>query len=346
MRSMLPGDFNMACSEIYGGMYQGMFQGNQEWKEGVEGEQSSGIDPELARRVFKFGVAANANDDMFPRYREQLRSRTWRVIRTEDVGFEITEIVFANESALNLYGQQQCAGIKTLGKIKAKTWISPYAEDEDLTEEEEAQWKANPPPSKKYEFWLEEDILHKCSVGMKFEATIRELSFGLTYFDAIQGVRPSFYQLIPNELMGDWKEIEKDWLPMKKNKLATNGESKAEDDDHHDHEHGDNDAAEEAEMSGAAEPGSTGPNTDGDNEQQDQSAVNQNLIGAGYDDDVEKEEEANAETEAADPPTSATDNEDPKVDIKKVGEEVKKVSGNLEPVLHEKIGVNDVSKDK
>ena len=220
----------MACSEIFGGMYQGMFEADQEWTQGLDIERRCGISPEQARKVFKFAMAANATDDMFPKYRAQLQAKTCRVISTEDIRFEITSLSFANEGALNLYGEQQCAGIKSLSKMRAKSWLSLDAQDEDLTEDEEAYLRANPLPLKEYEFWMEDEILQKCSVGMKFEATVRETSFGLTYFDAMQGLHPSFYHLIANDFMGDWKEVEKEWLPMRKNKLDTELENGKQDD--------------------------------------------------------------------------------------------------------------------
>lgn len=266
MTRLLPGDFNMACSDIFGGMYQGMYSANQEWLAGLDIECHSGIAPEKARRAFKYGIAANASDEMFPLYREQLTTKTYSNISTEDIGFEVTELILPNENTLNLYGQEQCAGLKVLGKMKAKTWFSPHAPDEDLTESEEELSKANPPKAKVYEFWVEEEILEKCAIGMKVEAAVRQTSFGLTYFDAIHGVHCSFYQLIPNELMSDWKEIEKEWLPMKGTTTDAKSSDEARQQDIEDDEGGNVTAEKDAPT--ARKLDNINENVEGDGEQE------------------------------------------------------------------------------
>lgn len=213
----LPGDFNKSCSEIFGGMYQGMWSENQEWMQGMDLDYDCGISPGHARKVFKYALAANADDDTHETYRQQLKQNTMKIASVkEDTGFEVTEIVLPPQEIMDFYAQTEAAGLKPVGKLRAKTWIVPTAAGEDLTEEEEAALAGKTPEIKHYEFWVENDILSHCVVGMKVEATITELSFGVSYFDAVPGVHCSFYQLLPNELMAGWKEPEKEWLPMRK----------------------------------------------------------------------------------------------------------------------------------
>jgi hypothetical protein len=212
---LLPGDFNMACSVIFGGMYQGLYAEKQQWMEGLDLEFNAGMSPEQARKTFKMALAANANDGMFDKYRKQLEEKACKVMSTEETGLEVTEILLPHQEARALYAQRQCAGLKTIGKMKARTWLPPVTEDEDLTEEEEAALAGTTPVIKDYEFWIEEDLLHKCFVGMKFEAKVTHLSFGVSYFDAIAGVHCSFYQMLPNKLMEGWRQPEKEWLPYK-----------------------------------------------------------------------------------------------------------------------------------
>ena len=214
---MLPGNFNMACSEIFGGMYQGVWSENQEWMQGMDLDYDVGISPHHARQVFKYAFAANADDDTHKTYRQQLKRNATKIKSVkENAGFEVTEILFPSQDILDFYAQPEAAGLEPVGKLRAKTWIIPTAAEEDLTEEEEAALATKPPENKHYEFWIERNILSQCVVGMKIEATVTELSFGVSYFDAISGVHCSFYQLLPNELMADWREPEKEWLPMKK----------------------------------------------------------------------------------------------------------------------------------
>jgi len=216
---LLPGDFNMACSEIFGGMYHGMYSENQAWMAGLDIDYQCGISPERARTVFKVALAANANDEIFQKYQKQLHDKTYHVTGVENTGFEVTEIAFPTNLTRGLYAQGQYADLKIVGKLKAKTWCSPNNEAEDLTEEEEEALTVLTPEIRYYEFWIEEELLQKCFVGMKFNATVTQLSFGVSYFDAITGVHCSFYQVLPNGMMSRWREPEKEWLPMKKKNM-------------------------------------------------------------------------------------------------------------------------------
>lgn len=322
MAPLLPGDFNMACSEIFGGSYQGTYSADRAWMGDLETQFSVGISPERAPHVFKIGLAANASDEMFPKYKQQLDDKTCKITKVENTGLEVTEIVPANETVLNLYGQEQCKGLKPIGKLKAKTWFSPNAPEEDLTEEEEAHLKANPPALKDYEFWVEEEVLGKCVVGMKFEATVRETSFGLTFFDAFQSVHCSFYDVLPNELMADWREIEEQWLPMKKNRRPD--QSGNEDQD----EVADDIAQREGVDKVEPIPES---NIDVQAEEADDVVVNTNIVAAGYDEDFEEL----AKKDTADQQTG--------VEVNKVGEELTQIAGNPNLVVQENFEVKEMA---
>ena len=227
---LLPGQFNMACSEIFGGMYQGMYSEDQTWMEGLDIDYECGISPKHARKVFKIAMAATADAETFQRYKAQLEDKTLHTTSVEDTGFEITEITYPDKLAQNLYAQDEYTDLKIVGKLKARTWLSPNKQAEDLTEEEEAVSATSSPEMKYYEFWIEEALLQKCFVGMKFEATVTQLSCGLSYFDAITGVRCSFYTVLPNTMMSGWREIEKEWLPMKRNRHYEAADGDAEED--------------------------------------------------------------------------------------------------------------------
>lgn len=181
-----------------------------------------GISPHHARRVFKYALAANADNDTHEIYRKQLEAKTTKIAKvSENTGLEVTDILLPTQEILNFYAQPDLADLKPVGKLRAKTWIIPTAAGEDLIEEEEAALAAKAPETKHYEFWVEIDVLSHCVVGMKLEATVTELSFGVSYFDALSGVHCSFYQLLPNELMAGWRVPEKEWLPMRKKKEGT-----------------------------------------------------------------------------------------------------------------------------
>ena len=344
MRPLLPGDFNMACSEIFGGMYQGLYSADSTWMDEADKAFRSGISREQARNVFKIGIAANANDEMFPKYRQQLSEKKCQLISSEETGFEITEIIHADETALSLYAQPQSTGLKILGRMKARTWLSPNTPDEDLTEEEEAYLKMNPPPIKDYEFWVEEEILEKCAVGMKIEATIRETSFGLTYFDAINGIHCSFYQMIPNELMGDWREIEKEWLPMKYNKHKVAKRSVRDQDGSVGSTEG-QDAPEDQKGLGLARAGFDKATEDIREDKQsgdepESAGINKGLVVAGTDKDygeLPPEVEDQPEEDGAGSRDSAEAGFG--VEVYKAGAELRKVPGNADAIIEENFDV-------
>ena len=225
-QALLPGDFNTACSEIFGGMFRGLYTtGEEEWAQGSD--INRGMSPEMARKVFKVALASNARRDVFEKYQKQSKEKTIGASSITDVGLEVTELIPATQHVLNIYSHDLAKGLKPVGIMKAKTWYNPAAEDEDLTEEEEAAAATNHREAKEYEFWVEDHVLEKCFVGMKFETTVTELSFGVSYFDALFGVLCSFYNVLPNELMHGWKEPGPP-LPMREKPKGGDGDKALE----------------------------------------------------------------------------------------------------------------------
>ena len=212
---LLPGTFNRACSEIFGGVFHGVDKAESTWMTAEEREHSVGVSPEDARKVFRIGLAAYATDEQLDKYKLEGKDQSFHIISEQDLGLEVTDITFGHSlpETQSLYNHEQAKSFPILGKLHAKTWHSPSAAEEDLTEEEEAELAAHPTPGKQYEFWAEDYLLDKLFVGMKFEATVKQLSFGIWYFDAVFGVHCSFYTYLPNEMMIGWKKVEKEWLP-------------------------------------------------------------------------------------------------------------------------------------
>lgn len=214
-QAWFPGDFQTACSEIFGGSCQGIFAHKPDWA--TEFVSDSGMDPEAARKTFKIGLAAQSSDEMSKTYMEQNSSVGVSITKVYNVGLEVTELVPASKEIKKFYDDHPAAkGLKSLGRLKAKTWHPPHALPQDLTEEEKQHEAESKRVTEAYEFFMEDHVLKTCFVGMKFEATVRELSFGLKFFDAISGVFCSFYEILPNELMIGWKKPEDEPLPMRK----------------------------------------------------------------------------------------------------------------------------------
>lgn len=195
---VLPGDFNVACSTLFGGHYQGLYAGDQEWAKGMN--LTTGMSDETAWRTFKFGLAA-VGDNQAQRFAELAKTSSNKVIKERSVGLEITKIIYADDETRAFY-KEQVPDLRVFGKIRGRKWKCPYLPDEDLTEEERA---ATTPAPEEYELWVEEGVLDVCFVGMKLEGMVRDLNCGVQYIDQILGIYASFYTFLANERMIGWK---------------------------------------------------------------------------------------------------------------------------------------------
>lgn len=160
-----------------------------------------GMSDQEAWRTFKIGVAA-AGDNQAQRFAELAETSDNRVIKTRAVGLEIMDLIRADDDTRQFY-TDQVPDQRILGKMRAREWRCPALPDEDLTEEEKALPHQKP---EEFEFWVEEDVLDVCFVGMKMEATVRDLNCGVRYFDQVITVYCSFYAFLENERMIGWKD--------------------------------------------------------------------------------------------------------------------------------------------
>ena len=89
---MLPGSFNVACSEIFGGVFQGLQdQDSDEWMEERDKEYCTfGLTPQEARRTFKIAFAAHASDDQVTRYEAEMSGQKFKILSIEEMNLEIT----------------------------------------------------------------------------------------------------------------------------------------------------------------------------------------------------------------------------------------------------------------
>ena len=133
-----------------------------------------------------------------------------------------------------MYADPVCAGLSPLGRLMIKVWHNPFLPPKDLTEDEEAEEAELRKVHKSYELWIEDSVLAHCFVGMKFDATIRHLSFGIYYLDSWQWGYCTFYTVLPNELMLGFKKHR--YLPPRPKKTGGDEESVDGEKDGADHE--------------------------------------------------------------------------------------------------------------
>ncbi|KAI9821746.1 MAG: hypothetical protein M1827_002327 [Pycnora praestabilis] len=199
----LPGDYNIACSTLYGGYYLGLYCEDQEWAQGTI--VTVGMSDMVAKQVVMAGLAAHGTDEQCERVAASHGHP--KAISRVAMGFEITEIVHADEDAREFYDKQIGGRLRTTGIMRAKNWHNPELPPEDLTDDEEDSIFETAALSngEHYEFWVDEDILDYCFTGMKVEATVHKLDTGVQYFDTVTSVRCSFFTFLDNERMMGWK---------------------------------------------------------------------------------------------------------------------------------------------
>ncbi|KAI4132951.1 MAG: hypothetical protein LQ338_000418 [Usnochroma carphineum] len=224
-QSCLPGDFQTACSEIFGGSFRGIHGGNPDWATDVECLVGMSLD--LARQTFRVGMSTHVSDEVAKMYIQQNEAGSIAATKVYNTGLEIIELIRASDEVKAFYEHHSAAeGLKPLGRLIAKTWTPPYKLPKDLTEEEKAAEANATQLTETHSFLVEDYVLETCFVGMKLEVTVREMSFGLKFFDTVSGVFCSFYTLLPNELMIGWRIPEAEPLPYRKsyNAVAASAE--------------------------------------------------------------------------------------------------------------------------
>ncbi len=200
----LPGPFNVACSTLFGGYYSHLYSGNQEWAQGLDDVTGGvGMSDRAATKIAMAGLGAYANMDLT----QAATEKRLKVLKSERLGFEITEVIYADANTRRYYEEdvrkQLGTRLQALGKIKVKTWINPDQPEEDMSDDGEQSSDHSP---SEFELWIEENLLDLCTVGMKIEAEVKELGFGFRYFDSVSAVHPSFYHSIPNDMLMGWTE--------------------------------------------------------------------------------------------------------------------------------------------
>ncbi|KAL8959248.1 MAG: hypothetical protein Q9193_003857 [Seirophora villosa] len=213
-QSQLPGDFQTACSEIFGGSFRGIHGETPEWA--TDAQDVIGIKLDRAKQTFRIGMSTHVSDEVAKAYVEQNENSSITTRKIYKLALEITELIRASTEVKTFYEHHPAAkGLKPLGRLVAKAWIPPFRLPQDVTPEEKAAEARSTPQTKVHDFLVEDYVLETCFTGMKLEVTVREMSFGLKFFDTVHGIFCSFYTLLPNELMMGWKTPEAEPLPFR-----------------------------------------------------------------------------------------------------------------------------------
>ncbi|KAB2581067.1 Argonaute-binding protein 1 [Lasiodiplodia theobromae] len=208
----MPGDLNVACSNLFNGFYKDKYVRIGDWDEleephmrgkfSTHTEEKSGI-------ILKAAVGAHGTDEQMTVLEEAFNDITC-ISTNESTGLEVTAVEMPSSDVLEVYAalNAQSRGrleLKPVGKLHCKHWEIPDFSTYDLPECYMKQLVEDQ-KNRKYEFWLETDILQTCFVGMRMQATVRTLSLGLQVLDQVQEVYCSFYTYLANDIMWKWRE--------------------------------------------------------------------------------------------------------------------------------------------
>ncbi|KAI9649675.1 hypothetical protein NHQ30_002256 [Ciborinia camelliae] len=207
LRNMLPGDFNIAASTLFGKTYKRHMETNIAWT-GVEDGSDQWFTniPMLSLPAcqFVFGaiVAFMGNESHF----EKANKGDTHVVKTEVRFIEVADVHLASADIIGDFPRVKdprgLGALKPVGRLLCKHWEGPGYDDEDMTDDGNVEAVNNSVE----EFWLEDEILQHCYPGLKLEVVVHELNIGVKYFDKVIELFPSFHLYLPNEKMLGWKE--------------------------------------------------------------------------------------------------------------------------------------------
>ncbi|KAF1993157.1 hypothetical protein P154DRAFT_590896, partial [Amniculicola lignicola CBS 123094] len=240
----LPGAFNVAGSTIFQGYHANKFIGDSEWAKDQEASpwvsESAGMKMEKARATFKtavFLLGTEQQQHLLETSGKLLSGL--KVLKKEGLGLEVVDILPSTDevkqgfAAANEVSKAKLH-LSPLGKLVCKTWSYDTFLEYDLPKDRYP--KGSLPKvaqGKTYEFWVEDEALEECFVGMKLDAEVFTLDGGITILDNVKEVMCSFFKWLPNELWNDnhphelkIRHREREWVD-EEDVVMINGEQKA-----------------------------------------------------------------------------------------------------------------------
>lgn len=203
----LPGDFNKACSMLFGGQQADQLV-HGDWDEGIS---DASWTQDQAWAVFCTGVIVHGTQGQkIMAQLSQLSKNDITIFGAAtdiEVGLEIVAIEMPGAKAEEVYerAHKENPIIKPMGKLRCKEWKVPHADPVDLplgiTDP-----RHDPNPNRGYLFLLEVSTLKHCYPGCKFTATVKKLGCGILWIDQFENTYPTFYTYLANEVIRDWKE--------------------------------------------------------------------------------------------------------------------------------------------
>ncbi|KAF9886372.1 hypothetical protein FE257_011517 [Aspergillus nanangensis] len=194
-----PGDFNAACSTLFGGFLHDTYTQDNQW-----GNTLNLITRDVAHKVVKFGLAAAGSNEQVIQFHKLAGNGSCSAKRVDAIhGFEVTA-VSRSGSAVSAFYQKHAPGLNPVGKLYGKAYCDPGKSAFDLPSDDHAKWEEG--SVQQFEFFVEESLLQVCYPGMKVIAPVWELGCGVHFFEDVQTVYCSLYTPLPNDLLLGWQK--------------------------------------------------------------------------------------------------------------------------------------------
>ena len=131
-----PGDFNKACSTLFGGYFYDLHVENY-----IEDGKESSVQManNVARKVLRFAIAGAGSDEQATRFLSFVNNHELNAAKIEDIdGFEITDIVLPDDELREFY-RSEAADLNIVGKLYSKSYRDPAKRD-DMSLAERKEW--------------------------------------------------------------------------------------------------------------------------------------------------------------------------------------------------------------
>ena len=175
----MPDQFASSCSILYEGNLANTFSSGQTW----DGAEDVGLTKDEAWAVLVSAVGISGTDDQCA----AMKDGGVKAVCLGDRELQVTGVEPADAEMEQYY--EECRlkipHLQKLGRLHCRRLNA------DLT--------AAALPVENFTFWISEDVLQHCFMGMKIEATVYQLNIGIMWIDTIRAVNASYFVVVANE---------------------------------------------------------------------------------------------------------------------------------------------------
>ncbi|KNG89813.1 hypothetical protein ANOM_002861 [Aspergillus nomiae NRRL 13137] len=199
-----PGDFNKACSTLFGGFFYDVNVEENNWNNRKNGNFLMRND--VARKVVKFAMAGSGTNAMALRFQTLANQSTLHSTLVPDIhGFEVIT-VFPPTPEIREFYRKHAPDLNPVGRMVGKAYRDPGKPCYDLSAEERLLWETGTASMPDFQFFLEENLLKLCYPKMKVITPVWELNCGFNFFEDVHTVYSSIYTVLCNDLMLGYKQ--------------------------------------------------------------------------------------------------------------------------------------------